>query len=46
VFQDLPISFPSMSLSLYDPDLDEDTSKKGPSHLSCSFPTVSRLAIL
>jgi hypothetical protein len=33
-------------LNLYDPGLDEDTIKKGPSHLSCSFPTVSGLAIL
>jgi hypothetical protein len=31
VFQDLGMSFPSMSFSLYDPGLDEDTTKKGPS---------------
>ena len=35
-----------MSFSLYEPGLDEDTTKKGPSHLSCSFPTMSGLAIL
>jgi hypothetical protein len=40
------MSFPSMSLNMYDPGLDEDTTKKGPSQLSCSFPTVSGLAIL
>jgi hypothetical protein len=35
-----------MSFSLYEPGLDEDTTKKGPSHLSYSFPIVSGLAIL
>jgi hypothetical protein len=40
------MSFPSISFNLYDPGLDKDTTKKGPSHLSCSFPTVSGLAIL
>jgi hypothetical protein len=38
--------FPSISFSLYDPGLDEDTTKKGPSHLSWRFPTVSGLATL
>ena len=45
-FQDFGMSFPSMSFSLYDTGLHEDTTKKGPSHLSCSFPTVSGLTIL
>jgi hypothetical protein len=35
-----------MSFNMYDLDLDEDTTKKGPSHLSCSFPNVPGLAIL
>jgi hypothetical protein len=35
-----------MSFNLYDPDLDKVTTKKGPSHLSCSFPIVSGLATL
>jgi hypothetical protein len=35
-----------MSFNLYDPGLDEDTTKKGPSHVSYNFPTVSGLAII
>jgi hypothetical protein len=33
-FHNLGMSLPSMSFNLYDPGLDEDTTKKGPSHLS------------
>jgi hypothetical protein len=40
------MSFPPIYFNMYDPGLDEDTTKKGPSHLSCSFSTVSGLAIL
>ena len=35
-----------MSFNLYDPGLDEDTTKNGPSHFNCSLPTVSGLATL
>jgi hypothetical protein len=35
-----------MSFNMYDPGLDEDTTKKGPFHVSYNFPTVSGLAIL
>jgi hypothetical protein len=35
-----------MSLNVYDPGLNKDATKKGPSHLSYSFPIVFGLAIL
>jgi hypothetical protein len=38
--------YPSICKNRVEPGLDEDTTRKGPSHFSCNFPTVSGLATL
>jgi hypothetical protein len=45
-FHDLGIPFPSIYFNLYEPGLFKAETRKGPSHFTCKFPIVSRLATL